>query len=133
MTNSAVTEPQVDEDYKLHRRFDRIGRLVGDDGMARLFGSRVAVIGLGGVGSFAAESLARSGVGCLDLDARQGTLRRYIKNRLDYVKANNLLLPSPTYAVIERFEFELEKIAGRLGSVAGQRDRIGLKAEQAHL
>ena len=67
MTNSAVTEPQVDEDYKLHRRFDRIGRLVGDDGMARLFGSRVAVIGLGGVGSFAAESLARSGVGCLDL------------------------------------------------------------------
>mgnify|MGYP001500028100 CR=1 FL=1 len=36
-------------------------------------------------------------------------------------------------AVIERIEFELEKIAGRLGSVAGQRDRIGLKAEQAHL
>lgn len=36
-------------------------------------------------------------------------------------------------AVIERIEFELEKIAGRLSSVAGQRDRIGLKAEQAHL
>jgi len=61
------TLPPVDEDYKLHRHFDRIGRLVGDRGMAKLFGSRVAVIGLGGVGSFAAESLARSGVGCLDL------------------------------------------------------------------
>tara|TARA_B100000678_G_scaffold202430_1_gene170335 strand:- start:1801 stop:2187 length:387 start_codon:yes stop_codon:yes gene_type:complete len=36
-------------------------------------------------------------------------------------------------AVIERIEIELEKIAGRLGSVAGQRDRIRLKAEQAHL
>ncbi|MEC7538214.1 MAG: division plane positioning ATPase MipZ, partial [Pseudomonadota bacterium] len=39
-----------------------------------------------------AAHLLRQGyrVGCLDLDARQGTLRRYIKNRLDYVKANNL-------------------------------------------
>lgn len=58
---------EIDENYKLHRRFDRIGRLVGDGGMAKLFGSRVAVIGLGGVGSFAAESLVRSGIGCVDL------------------------------------------------------------------
>ena len=53
--------------YRLHRRFDRMGRLVGDTGMERLFGSRVLVIGLGGVGSFAAESLARSGIGHLTL------------------------------------------------------------------
>jgi tRNA A37 threonylcarbamoyladenosine dehydratase len=59
--------PEIDENYKLHRRFDRIGRLVGDHGMAKLFGSRVAVIGLGGVGSFAAESLVRSGIGTVDL------------------------------------------------------------------
>jgi len=71
VTNAVQTESQtetvIDEDYKLHRRFDRIGRLVGDEGMARLFGARVAVIGLGGVGSFAAEALARSGVGTIDL------------------------------------------------------------------
>jgi tRNA threonylcarbamoyladenosine dehydratase len=65
LTNSTVTP--IDEDYKLHRRFDRIGRLVGDQGMSRLFGARVAVIGLGGVGSFAAEGLIRSGIGCIDL------------------------------------------------------------------
>lgn len=35
--------------------------------MAKLFNARVAVIGLGGVGSFAAESLARCGIGTLDL------------------------------------------------------------------
>lgn len=66
---STITQdnPEIDENYKLHRRFDRMGRLVGDQGMAKLFGARVAVIGLGGVGSFAAESLARSGVGTLDL------------------------------------------------------------------
>lgn len=53
----------VEDEYRLHRRFDRIGRLVGDDGMKKLLNSRVMVIGLGGVGSFAAEALIRSGVG----------------------------------------------------------------------
>jgi tRNA threonylcarbamoyladenosine dehydratase len=56
-----------ESDYRLHRRFDRIGRLVGDAAMARLLGSHVMVIGLGGVGSFAVEALARSGVGKLTL------------------------------------------------------------------
>lgn len=50
-------------DFRLHRRFDRIGRLLGDDGMVRLHEAHVVVIGLGGVGSLAAESLVRSGVG----------------------------------------------------------------------
>lgn len=53
--------------YILHRRFDRFGRLVGDANMAKLFGSHVMVLGLGGVGSWTAESLARSGVGRLTL------------------------------------------------------------------
>ncbi len=53
--------------YRLHRRFDRIGRLVGDQAMARLFGAHVMVVGLGGVGSFAVEALARSGIGRLSL------------------------------------------------------------------
>lgn len=49
--------------YVLHRRFDRMGRLVGDDKMLKLFQSHVMIIGLGGVGSWAAEAIARSGVG----------------------------------------------------------------------
>jgi tRNA A37 threonylcarbamoyladenosine dehydratase len=49
--------------YVLHRRFDRLGRLIGDASMLKLFKSHVMVIGLGGVGSWAAEMLARSGVG----------------------------------------------------------------------
>jgi tRNA threonylcarbamoyladenosine dehydratase len=53
--------------YRLHRRFDRMGRLVGDEAMRKLLGSHVMVLGLGGVGSWAAESLARSGVGRLTL------------------------------------------------------------------
>lgn len=56
-----------DREYVLHRRFDRMGRLVGDQAMARLFRTHVMVLGLGGVGSWAAESLARSGIGRLTL------------------------------------------------------------------
>lgn len=52
-----------EDNYTLHRRFDRMGRLVGDDMMKKIFNSHVMIIGLGGVGSWAAESVARSGVG----------------------------------------------------------------------
>ena len=57
----------VEDSYRLHRRFDRMGRLVGDGGMKTLFSSHVMVIGLGGVGSHAAEALVRSGVGKVTL------------------------------------------------------------------
>ena len=55
------------ETYKLHRRFDRIGRLVGDAKMKSLRDAHVMVIGLGGVGSWATEMLVRSGVGKISL------------------------------------------------------------------
>src|SRR5689334_15845679 len=53
--------------FKLHRRFDRTGRLLGDAGMHRLADARVIVFGLGGVGSYAVEGLVRSGIGHLTL------------------------------------------------------------------
>ncbi len=53
--------------YEVHRRFDRMARLVGEPALERLFRSHVMIIGLGGVGSFAAESLVRSGVGHVTL------------------------------------------------------------------
>lgn len=55
------------ENYKLHRKFDRMGRLIGDSGMKKLMKSHVMVIGLGGVGSWAAEALVRSGIGKITL------------------------------------------------------------------
>jgi tRNA A37 threonylcarbamoyladenosine dehydratase len=51
----------------LERRFGGIARLYGESGAARLRGAHVAVIGLGGVGSWAAEALARSSIGQLTL------------------------------------------------------------------
>lgn len=49
------------------RRFGGIGRLYGGPGLAALAAARVCVIGVGGVGSWAVEALARSAVGSLTL------------------------------------------------------------------
>lgn len=47
--------------------FSRTELLLGREGMERLARTRVAVFGLGGVGGYTVEALARSGVGVLDL------------------------------------------------------------------
>ena len=47
--------------------FSRSAALLGDEAMSRLAASRVAVVGVGGVGSWCAEALARTGVGALAL------------------------------------------------------------------
>lgn len=53
------------------RRFGGVARLYGETGAARLRGSSICVVGIGGVGSWAIEALARTGIGrltAIDLD-----------------------------------------------------------------
>lgn len=51
----------------MREEFSRTELLLGKEAMERLAGSRVAVFGIGGVGGYVVEGLARSGVGALDL------------------------------------------------------------------
>ncbi|WP_459617136.1 tRNA threonylcarbamoyladenosine dehydratase [Bordetella sp. 2513F-2] len=54
-------------DIDAERRFGGLARLYGPAAPARMYGAHVAVVGLGGVGSWTAEALARCGVGALTL------------------------------------------------------------------
>mgnify|MGYP000563179510 CR=1 FL=1 len=70
----------------------RLRLMIGDEGIAKLSQSAVAVVGVGGVGSYAAEALARSGVGQLiliDGDTVAGT----DTNRQIHADDNTLGLP----------------------------------------
>ena len=53
--------------------------------------------------------LMKSGfnVSCIDIDARQGTISRYIKNREDYAKMHNIELPIPNFAAIPKAAFNV--------------------------
>ena len=48
-------------------QFSRTQLLFGEEGMEKLYQARVAVFGIGGVGGYTVEALARSGIGTLDI------------------------------------------------------------------
>ena len=59
--------PAIDDDIDFERRFGGIGRLYGERALERFKTAHVCVIGVGGVGSWIVEALARSAVGHLTL------------------------------------------------------------------
>ena len=67
-----------DTNERFERRFGGLRRLYGVDGAQRIFDAHVVVVGIGGVGSWAVEALARSGV------------RRLTLIDLDHVSESNI-------------------------------------------
>ena len=67
--DSFLAKPNFDADAAAdaQRRFGGLQRLYGLNGAQQIRASHVVVVGIGGVGSWAAEALARSGVGRLTL------------------------------------------------------------------
>ena len=102
----------------MKEEFEREAMLLGEEAIKKLEGSYVALFGLGGVGSYAAEALARSGVGKIllvdsdvvsksninrQLCALQSTVGRY---KVDVV-AKRLLDINPDIIIEKRYDFVL--------------------------
>jgi tRNA threonylcarbamoyladenosine dehydratase len=130
--------------YKTHRRFDRAARLLSEPGLHRLMGSRVLVFGVGGVGSFAAEALARSGVGHLVLVDFDDVCVTNTNRQLHAMRGNigkpkadimaerlRLVSPSATIEPVRRFyqeEHADELLAGQVDYVVDAIDNLTAKA-----
>ena len=63
----SLVDIQVDDLTDSQRRFGGLVRLFGPESYAALQRAHVAIVGIGGVGSWAAEALARQGIGALTL------------------------------------------------------------------
>ena len=84
------------------RRFGGVARLYGEAGAARIRQAHVAVVGLGGVGSWAAEALARSGVGRLTLIDLDHVAESNINRQIQAIDAS--LGQAKVVAMRERIE-----------------------------
>lgn len=114
LSQAALSEAALSKEYLA--RFNGVARLYGNEALQRFAQSRVCVIGIGGVGSWAAEALARSGVGhiiLIDMDdvcvtntnrqihALQGN---YGKPKIEAMQ-HRLLSINPELVVEARFDF----------------------------
>ena len=59
--------------------FSRTELLIGKEAMQHLYHARVAVFGIGGVGGYVVEALARSGVGAFDLICCRSTCKKWCR------------------------------------------------------
>jgi len=131
---------------RTHRRFDRAARLVGEVGLHALHRARVVVFGVGGVGSFAAEALARTGVGTLVLvdfdeicvtnaNRQLHTLKGTIGKRKVDVMAERLRLVNPVAVVEPVAQFYSPETSEALltGEIDFVVDAIDNLAAKAHL
>ncbi len=128
------------DDY--HQRFSGIARLYGAEALRALAQAHFAVIGLGGVGSWAAEALARSGIGeltmielddvCVSNTNRQlHALKSHIGRPKNQVMAHRLreINPAITIHAIEDF-IDKKNMAGLIGP---QHDIVIDASDAAHL
>ena len=77
-------------------QFSRTQLLIGKKAMDRLSKTRVAIFGIGGVGGYTAEALARSGVGELDLIdddkcALQTSIARFLQQEKQWANTRLML------------------------------------------
>ena len=136
----------LDADYVA--RFGGIGRLFGNAAMERLHAAHVCVVGIGGVGSWVVEALARTGIGALTIvdadDVCVTNITRQLPALSDTVgrpkvsvMAERVRQITPSCCIGERAEFYTKANAGELLAqpfdfVVDCVDRMSIKAHLIH-
>ncbi|MBR2835396.1 MAG: tRNA threonylcarbamoyladenosine dehydratase [Coriobacteriales bacterium] len=82
-------------------RFSRTEMLLGEDALKKLANSRVIVFGIGGVGGYVVEALARSGVGALDV---------VDKDTVDITNINRQIIATTATVGIPKVDVAKERI-----------------------
>lgn len=139
-----MAEPTID----YARRFGGVARLYGEEGAAKLAQAHVCVVGVGGVGSWAVEALARTDVrrlSLIDLDnvAESNTNRQiqalgqeYGRAKIDVLKDRiSLINPRCTVTCIEDFvdEDNVAELVPEDAVVLDCIDQVRAKAALIHL
>jgi tRNA threonylcarbamoyladenosine dehydratase len=78
----------MNTEIDFYRRFGGVRRLYGDDGLSKLQAAYVVVIGVGGVGSWAAEALARNAVGSITLVDLDNVAESNVNRQIHAIDAN---------------------------------------------
>lgn len=119
-------ENKLVEAIDFARRFGGVSRLYGAEGLSKLQASHICVIGIGGVGSWAAEALARNAVGTITLVDLDNIAESNVNRQLHAVEgefgkakvtamAERIKLINPQASVIEIEDFvTAENIATKL-------------------
>ncbi|MFK8139461.1 MAG: ThiF family adenylyltransferase, partial [Bdellovibrionales bacterium] len=123
MEKESITKPIINtpsEDFLA--RFGGLARLYGLESLKLFSQSKIAIIGIGGVGSWAAEALARSGIGeihlidmdelCITNTNRQihATQQELYKPKVDALE-RRLLSINPEIKVVKKLDFFTEETA----------------------
>ena len=136
----------MESDYEA--RFGGVGRLFGKKGLERLRAAHVCVIGVGGVGAWTVEALARSGIGALTLVDADDVCVTNTNRQLPALDGNvgrpkvavlaeRVRLIAPECRVVEVMEFytrtnAAELLAPAFDFVVDAVDRMSTKAHLIH-
>ena len=102
----------------MENSLERTKLLIGESGVEKLKNSRVAVFGIGGVGGYAVEALARSGVGAIDLIdndviAVSNLNRQIIATNETIGKFKTALPPTARTQYLQELSFEYPRLCPR--------------------
>lgn len=85
----------------MNNRFTRTEPVIGKDGLDKLWNSRVAVFGIGGVGGYAVEALVRAGVGTIDI---------IDKDQVDVTNINRQIIATQKTVGMDKVQVMKERI-----------------------